>query len=112
MYELVSVIFPFADDSDRGKPRPGFVVSPTFGKHQQIIVAYVTTQLDEILETDIILDPSKPYFSSTGLIRKSLIKLHRLSTFQPKALKEGQGVLPEELVSELKEKILRVFLLK
>ncbi len=91
MYELVSVMFPFANDADKGKPRPGFVISPSFGKHKQVIVAYVTTKLEEQLETDLVLDPSKSYFSSTGLLQKSLIKLHRLGTFQPSALKEGQG---------------------
>lgn len=112
MYELVSVMFPFANDSNKGKPRPGFVISQAFGNHQQVVVAYVTTQLDEILDTDIILDPAKAYFSSTGLIHKSLIKLHRLGTFQPSALKEGQGQLPDEVIQELKKKLLKVFQLK
>jgi mRNA-degrading endonuclease toxin of MazEF toxin-antitoxin module len=112
MYELVSVIFPFADDADKGKPRPSFVISPPFGKHNQVVVAYITTQIDEILETDILLDPKKSYFISTGLIKKSLIKLHRLATFQPSALKQGQGFLPDELVPELKKKLLKVFQLQ
>ncbi|MGI8419828.1 MAG: hypothetical protein ACR2LN_04240 [Candidatus Levyibacteriota bacterium] len=76
MYELISVIFPFADDADKGKSRPGFIISPPFGKYDQVIVAYVTTQLDDRLLTDILLDPSKEYFASTGLRQKSLIKLH------------------------------------
>jgi hypothetical protein len=112
MYELVSLFFPFENDADKGKPRLGFVISPPFGKHQQVIVAHVTTRLDEILETDIIVDPSKGYFMSTGLKQKSLIKLHRLGTFQPEALKEGQGLLPDELISELQNKFKRVFTLK
>lgn len=112
MYELVSVSFPFANEADKVKPRPGFVISPVFGKYQQVVVAYVTTQMDEILATDIILDPNESYFSSTGLIQKSLIKLHRLGTFQPTALKEGQGVLPDILIPDLKKKLLKVFQLK
>lgn len=112
MYELVSLNFPFANDADKSKPRPGFVISPPFGKHQQVIVAYVTTHLDEILMTDILLDPSKPYFPSTGLLQRSLIKLHRLGTFQPAALKEGKGFLPEDLIPELKDKLKKVILLK
>ncbi len=109
MYELVSVTFPFANDANKGKPRPAFVISSAFGKHQQVIVAYVTTQLDEILETDIILDPKEAYFSSTGLIQKSVLKLHRLVTFQSNVLKEGQGSLPDELIPELKNKLVKVF---
>jgi len=112
MYQLVSVVFPFANDADKGKPRPGFIISPTLGKHHQVIVAYVTTKLDELLETDIVLDPSKSYFSSTGLLQKSLIKLHRLGTFQTTVLKEGQGSLPDEIILELKKKLVKVFQLK
>lgn len=112
MYELVSVKFPFADESEKGKPRPGFVISLPIGMHQQVIVAYVTAQLDEQLETDILLDTSETYFSATGLLQKSLVKLHRLGTFQPTALKEGQGSLPEELIPELKKKLMKIFRLK
>lgn len=112
MYELVSVMFPFADDADKAKPRPCFVISPPVGHHQQVIVAYVTTKLDEVLPTDIVLDPTQPYFSSTGLLQKSLIKLHRLGTFQPKSLKEGQGFLPPQLIPELQKKLIQVFQLK
>ena len=65
MYELVSVTFPFAENVEKGKPRPGFIISPPFGKHQQVIVVYVTASLDEQLETDILLDPSENYFPST-----------------------------------------------
>ncbi len=112
MYELVSVTFPFANDADKGKPRPGFVISLPFGKYDQVVVAYVTTQMDEVLETDILIDPSKNYFSQTGLLQKSLIKLHRLGTFQPNALREGQGILPDQLIVEVKEKLMKVFQLK
>lgn len=109
MYELVSVTFPFASETSKGKPRPGFVISPPFGKYHQVIVAYITTQLDEILTTDILLDPVEKYFSQTGLLQKSLVKLHRLGTFQPTALKAGQGSLPDALIPEVKKKLRKVF---
>lgn len=112
MYELVSVMFPFADDTHKGKPRPSFVISPPLGRHQQVIVAYVTTRLDEILETDIVLDPSEEYFPATGLIQKSVIKLHRLGSFQPAALKTADGALPTKLIPLLKKKLKKVFQLK
>lgn len=112
MYELVSVVFPFASDVEKGKPRPAYVISPPFGKHNQIIVAYVTTQLHEQLDTDILLDPSESYFVDTGLKQKSLLKLHRLCTFQPNALKEGKGSLPDEVIPTIKEKLLEIFQLK
>lgn len=109
MYELVSVTFPFASDANKGKSRPGFVISPPIGKYDQVIVAYVTTQFDEILETDIVLEPSESYFAATGLLHKSLIRLHRLGTFQPEALRVGQGVLPDKIILDMKEKLKLVF---
>ncbi|KKQ74432.1 MAG: Plasmid maintenance toxin/cell growth inhibitor [Candidatus Woesebacteria bacterium GW2011_GWB1_38_5b] len=109
MYELVSVSFPFTNDAGKGKLRPGFIITPLFGRHNQVIVAYVTTQLDEVLETDILLNPFEPYFLSTGLKRRSLVKLHRLGTFQPEALKLGEGSLPDELIPELKQKLMKIF---
>ena len=109
MYELVSVVFPFADDISKGKSRPGFVISPPQGIHNQVIVAYVTTKLDERLETDMLFDPGKNNFSQTGLKQKSLLKLHRLGTFQPQALKTGQGALPKKCIPELKKKLKKVF---
>ena len=112
MYELISVKFPFADKENKGKPRPGFVISPVFGRHQQVIIAYVTAKLDDQLETDMLLDPSESYFPTTGLLQKSLIKLHRLGTFQPAFLKEGQGFLPNKLIPQLKKKLMKVFQLK
>lgn len=112
MYELVSVLFPFADISDRGKPRPGFVISPPFGKHQQVIVAYITTKIDEILETDQLIDSSKKYFPSTGLLHTSVLKIHRLTTFQPSMIKEGQGSLPHILIPAVKKKLKKVFQLQ
>jgi len=109
MYELVSVMFPFADNRDKAKPRPGFVISPPFGIYNQVVVAYVTTQLDEILESDIVLDPEKSYFTTTGLLHKSVVKLHRLSTFQANMLKEGQGILPKKTIIELQRKLKKIF---
>lgn len=97
MYELVNVRYPFATNSEKGKIRPGFIISPVFGKHKQVIIAYITTQLKEILPTDIVLDPKKSYFASTGLRCKSVIKLHRITTFQPEAIVEGDGVLPDKI---------------
>lgn len=109
MYELVSVFFPFADNIDKAKPRPGFVISRPFGSHKQVIVAYVTTQFYEQLDTDVLLDPSRSTFRQTGLKQKSLLKLHRLVTFQPEAIREGEGALPKESITEVKKKLKKVF---
>lgn len=112
MYQIVKFIFPFADDFDKGKPRPSLIVSRSFGKYNQVILAYITKNNEEILETDLVVDSSTPYFSVTGLKNNSVIKLHRLVTVTPSQIGEVIGHLPKELVPELKEKLSQVFQLK
>ncbi|HUD45119.1 MAG TPA: type II toxin-antitoxin system PemK/MazF family toxin [Patescibacteria group bacterium] len=112
MYQIVKFLFPFADDFEKTKPRPSLVISPSFSKYNHTILAYITTDSDEVLETDIILDSTLPDFSSTGLHSLSVIKLHRLITTTPSQIGKVIGVLPEEVIPELKKKLMKVFQLK
>lgn len=111
MYQIVKLTFPFADNFDKGKPRPALVVSPSFGPHNQLIVAYITKNLEGRLETDILLDPKERDFHVTGLHSASLIKLHRLITVTPFQL-GLVGTLPYPRISEVKEKLMKVFQLR
>src|SRR5258708_7615748 len=111
MYQIVKLTFPFADNFDKGKPRPALVVSPSFGPHSQLIVAYVTKNLKDRLETDILLDPKEIDFHLTGLNSASLIKLHRLITVTSSKL-GIVGTLPNPRIPEVKEKLMKVFQLK
>ena len=112
MYQIVKFLFPFADNLAKSKPRPALVISPAFGKHKQIVLAYITTDSKDLLQTDILLESSKQYFSSTGLNVDSVIKLHRLITVTPSQIGESIGTLPDEIVPKVKKKLLKVFMLK
>jgi mRNA interferase MazF len=112
MYQIVNFPFPFADNFDKAKPRPCLVISPAFGKHSQIILAYITTDSKNVLDTDILIDPSEHYFTATGLYVRSVIKLHRMITVTPSQIKESIGVLPDELIPELKMKLGKIFQLE
>ena len=109
MYQIIKFVFPFADDFDKGKPRPSIVISPSFGKYNQLILAYITTDVEDILDTDIFIDSSQTYFSHTGLRSSSVIKLHRLVTVTPSQIGEVIGILPDELILKLKKKLMKVF---
>lgn len=109
MYRIVKFLFPFADDFDKGKPRPALIISPSFGKHNQVILAYITKNKQEILETDLLLDSSKAYFTATGLKSDSVIKLHRLITVAPSQIGEVIGEMPKELTFQIKKKLIKVF---
>lgn len=112
MYQIVKFLFPFADDFDKGKPRPSLIISPSFGKHNQVILAYITKDKQEILDTDLLIDSSKAYFTATGLKNDSVIKLHRLITVAPSQIGEVIGNLPEELIPQVRKNLLKVFQLK
>lgn len=111
MYQIVKVNFPFADNFGKGKPRPALVVSTSFGKHNQLIVAYITSNLDDQLETDVLIDTNEEDFHVTGLRSASLIRLHRLITVTPSRL-GVVGTLSNSRISEVKEKLMKVFQLK
>lgn len=112
MYQIVKFLFPFADNFDKAKPRPSLLISPSFGKHNHTILAYITTDLEDMLDTDIFIDATQPYFIKTGLRSSSLIKLHRLIAVTPLQIGGIIGVLPDELIPELKKKLMKVFRLK
>jgi mRNA-degrading endonuclease toxin of MazEF toxin-antitoxin module len=105
MYQIVKLKFPFADDFEKDKPRPALVISRSFGIYNQTILAYITTDQQDKLETDIFLDSSKQYFSRTGLRSSSVIKLHRLVTAAPSQIGEVMGILPDLFIPELKKKM-------
>lgn len=112
MYQIVKFVFPFADDHIKGKPRPSLVMSPSFGKHKQTIIAYITTDLKNRLDTDIFIDATKSYFAKTGLRSSSILKVHRLITITPSQIGEAIGIFPNALIPELKKKLMIVFKLK
>lgn len=112
MYQIVKFLFPFADDFDKGKPRPSLIISSSFGKYYHTILAYITTDPKDKLDTDILIDATKSYFIKTGLRSSSVLKLHRLITVTPSQIGEVIGDFPDELIPQLKKKLMKVFQLK
>lgn len=112
MYQIVKFVFPFVDDFDKGKPRPSLVISPSFGKHNQLILAYITTDVTDQMDTDMYLDSLQPYFRKTGLRCASLVKLHRLITVTPHQIGQTIGVLPEAMIPQVKKRLRSIFQLK
>ena len=112
MYQIVKFVFPFTDDFKKGKPRPAVVISPSFGKHKQTILAFITTDLKERLDTDIFIGDRLSYFSQTGLRSSSVLKLHRLITTDPSQIGDVIGILPEQLIPQVKKKLIKIFQLQ
>lgn len=109
MYQIVKFVFPFAEDFDKGKPRPSLVISPSFGKHNQLILAYITTDLENQLDTDMLINSSQSYFLETGLHVTSSVKLHRLITVTPDQIDHTIGMLPKSLIPQVRKKLKKYF---
>ncbi|GIW59799.1 MAG: hypothetical protein KatS3mg087_0865 [Patescibacteria group bacterium] len=105
MFDIVNVDFPFIDKPSKSKLRPALIISKARGRHEIIVIAYITTKKSVLLDTDIVLDNNDDSFIQTGLKRTSYIRLHRISTAQLSKLKGEIGILPEKYHQEVKDKL-------
>lgn len=82
---IVLVAFPF-DDFSTSKVRPALCLTSEIGKHEHIIVAFISSKIpDELLDSDLLLSQQSSDYGATGLLVESVIRLHKLATI-PKSL--------------------------
>jgi mRNA-degrading endonuclease toxin of MazEF toxin-antitoxin module len=105
-YSIVAVPFPFSEDKTESKLRPVLCLTDFVGKHNEVIVAYITTKIkDNPLSTDILVEENASYFSETGLLKSSVIKLHKLTTISKSEIIGKIGFLSEDLQKEAERKL-------
>jgi mRNA interferase MazF len=91
--KVVLVPFPF-DALEAQKARPAICLTEPLTAHRHIVLAFVTSrQPDDLLETDVVLDPQDADFTQTGLQVRSFIRTHRLLTVASSVVKRELGVL-------------------
>jgi PemK-like, MazF-like toxin of type II toxin-antitoxin system len=111
MLKILSVDFPFLDEPDQAKTRPGVALTKPLSKYNIIIVAYITSHLDDVLPTDIVLHLNEEGYRNTGLTKSSCIKLHKLASVVMGRVHGELGMLPEEYEIKVKEKLRQLFVL-
>jgi len=109
MLNIVRVDFPFLDDLGKFKARPVLRLTKPIGRHKLLVVAYITTKLDEKISSDVQLDSKQAYFKKTGLRFNSVIKLHKVTTISSNSIKCSVGVLPTAKKSEIRQKFKKLF---
>jgi PemK-like, MazF-like toxin of type II toxin-antitoxin system len=107
--DIVSVSFPFFDKPTQAKARPGLALISPLSKHRLIIAVYISTQVDEVLESDIVLDTNDREFAKTGLKHSSVIRLHKISSVVEGNVGGQVGVLPMKWEQEVKAKLRQLF---
>lgn len=64
---------------------------------------------DDLLETDVVLDPGREGYDETGLRVASVLRLHRLMTVATPLLQRELGVLQFEAQAEVGQKLRGLF---
>ncbi len=108
-YKIILVPFPF-DDFSELKVRPAVCLTDRISPHNHIVIAFITSNFDiETEESDIKMLSSEEYFSQTGLITSSIIRLHRLVTIPINLVRRELGLLPLTLQKEVRKKLKSLF---
>lgn len=107
--KVVLVPFPF-DDLSTFKVRPAICLTESIGQYNHVVVVFISSQLpSELLETDIILDPSQDGFMKTGLKVPSVLRLNRIMTIPINLIQRELGTLSPNMQSEIKNKLRKLF---
>ncbi|OOG75396.1 hypothetical protein B0E43_09510 [Algoriphagus sp. A40] len=110
--KIVLVPFPFEDFSTR-KVRPALCLSEPIGKFEHVIVAFISSKIsDQLEETELELNPMDNLWQKTGLITKSILKLHKMVALPKNLILRELGMFPQDKKHELDHKIKEIFGLK
>ncbi len=107
--KVVLVPFPF-DDLTSFKLRPAACLTEPIGPHAHVVVAFITSQRpDDVLATDLELDPADAEFGRTGLRGPSVLRLRRLVTITTSLIRRRLGQLPDTALTDLDARLRVLF---
>ena len=93
-WKIVLAPFPFDDFSDT-KPRPVLCLTDPIGENFHVVGAFISTQVPPTPDLyDIIFDPTQQQWQMSGLRMRSILRLHRMTTFDVSFARKTLGVWP------------------
>jgi len=110
---IVVIKFPFLlkEGREARKGRPALVInnSEIKKRYNDIVLAAITSQIPlEIMEMEIVLEPE----DSTGLIKKSLLRLDFIMTIPEELISRRIGVIPKQVMKIVDDKLKKLFGIK
>jgi len=106
---IVLVPFPF-DDFSVSKVRPALCLTSEIGKHNHVIIAFITSKIpDDLVDSDILLRKQSENSFGTGLTVDSVIRLHKIVTIPKTLIKRKLGTINKSVEVEIKRKIAQMF---
>ncbi len=108
--DIVVVKFPFLvkGKGEVQKGRPALVIcdDKVEKRYKDVILAAITSHVPEnIMEMELILEP----LETTGLVKKSLLRLDFLMTIPEELISRKIGRLSESLMIEAEQKLRKLF---
>jgi mRNA interferase MazF len=108
IYKIILAPFPFLE-IDRSKLRPLLVISD-FSETNTCIVGFITSKsITNLVQSDIVIEHNKEVEKMTGLVVDSVIRLNKIGTIDKASIVSEIGNLPQELESQLKQKLTKLF---
>ena len=88
------------------KLRPVLLLTDPVGDVPEFVAGYISSVIPPILlDSDFVLDPTKPEHAVTRLKAKSIVRLHKLATVHARDLVRRLGVLPPSLSPIIEQKL-------
>ena len=81
---VVLIRYPFTDLTG-AKVRPALVVTPDhlLPRLGDVLCLFISSAMpDDLLPTDFVLEPRHPSFPTTGLKRRSVLRMHKLASLR------------------------------
>jgi mRNA interferase MazF len=105
---VVLIRYPFKDLTG-AKVRPALVLTPDhlLPRLEDVLCLFISSAMpEELLPTDFMLDSGHPWFSKTGLKRRSVLRMHKLALLHKalvlRVLGEGDQALMHEVNQRLR----------
>jgi len=108
--DIVLVRFSFTDLRS-SKLRPALVIAPE-NKYGDVILAFISSVIKDIEDTDFVLDENDKDFSKTGLKKASVFKMGKIATLSKDIVYGKMGSVSARLQRELDERLKRALRLR
>jgi mRNA interferase MazF len=106
--KILLIDFPF-DDFKQSKIRPVLCLTNPISIHDHVIVAFITSNIEDLLDSDYVIDEQSKDFTNSGLKKKSKICLHKLITIPIDLSKRELGFINPETFEVIINKIHNLF---
>jgi mRNA interferase MazF len=103
--DIVLIRFPQADLTV-GKLRPALVLAIAPGRHGDLLLALITSQVGQATpDFDELIDPADADYPTTGLKVRSLVRLARLITVETGVINARLGAISASRLTQMRTRL-------